>query len=141
MLINCTNHPYEIWNDPQREASKQYGEVLDVPFPAIDPDAESDELRKLAALYAAKIEEQKPEAVVVAGEFTFAFMLVDKLLQDGVRVLATCSKRITEEVKNTDGSNEKRTVFIFERFREYEYYNNSIAKENTSERQQKWKEN
>ena len=40
MLINCTNHPYEIWNDAQRKAAAAYGEVLDMPFPQIDPKLE-----------------------------------------------------------------------------------------------------
>ena len=122
MLINCTNHPYEIWNESQREAAKRYGEVKDLPFPQIDPNAEINDLRGIAAEYTEKIEELKPEAVLVAGEFTFAFMLVDKLLQDGVNVMTSCSKRVTEEVKNADGTNEKKSVFKFERFRKYAYY-------------------
>ena len=122
MLINCTNHPYEIWNEPQREAAKCYGEVRDLPFPPIDPSAEPEQLRVLATEYADKIKSMQPEAVLVAGEFTFAFMLVDKLLTDGVTVLSSCSKRVTEEVKNADGTNEKKSVFLFERFRKYSYY-------------------
>ena len=122
MLINCTNHPYEIWNEPQRKAAERYGEVRDLPFPQIDPSAESEDLRKIAAEYAKKIEALQPEAVLVAGEFTFAFMLVDKLLQDGVNVMTSCSKRVTEEVKNPDGTNEKKSIFMFERFRKYAYY-------------------
>ena len=124
MLINCTNHPYEIWNAPQREAAKCFGEVKDLPFPSIDPAAESSDLRKIVADYAKRIETLAPDAVLVAGEFTFAFMLVDKLLRDGVKVLSACSKRITEEVKKADGTNEKKSVFLFERFREYAYYEN-----------------
>ncbi|MBQ6441577.1 MAG: hypothetical protein IJJ13_03160 [Lachnospiraceae bacterium] len=122
MLINCTNHPYEIWNAPQREAAKCFGEVVDLPFPAIDPAAESSDLRKIVLDYAQKIEAMSPAAVLVAGEFTFVFMLVDKLLRDGVKVLSACSKRVTEEVKHPDGTNEKKSVFLFERFREYAYY-------------------
>lgn len=122
MLVNCTNHPYEIWNDAQREAAKQYGEVRDFPFPAIDPAYDTTKLRELAADYAERIEALKPTAVLAAGEFTFAFMLVDKLLQDGVTVMCSCSKRVTEEVKKEDGTNEKKSVFLFERFRKYAYY-------------------
>ena len=64
----------------------------------------------------------QPEAVLVAGEFTFTFMLVDKLLKDGITVLSTCSKRITKEEKKPDGTNEKITVFVFECFRPYAYF-------------------
>lgn len=122
MLINCTNHPYEIWNTAQREAAAFYGEVTDIPFPDVDPHAGCDELRKTALEYAQKIEALQPKAVLVAGEFTFTFMLVDKLLKDGVTVLSTCSKRITTEEKKPDGTNEKKAVFLFECFRPYAYF-------------------
>lgn len=104
MLINCSNHPYEIWSDLQKEAASIYGEVIEMPFPQIDPVLESEEIRRLVAEYARKIEQQKPDAVFVAGEFTFTFMLVDKLLSDGVKVIASCSRRVTEEIKKEDGT-------------------------------------
>ncbi len=122
MLINCSNHPYEIWSDFQKKAASGYGEVMEMPFPQIDPVLNSEEIRRLVAEYARKIEQQKPDAVFVAGEFTFTFMLVDKLLSDGVKVIASCSRRVTEEIKKEDGTNEKKSVFRFERFREYEYF-------------------
>lgn len=95
---------------------------MEMPFPQIDPVLNSEEIRRLVAEYARKIEQQKPDAVFVAGEFTFTFMLVDKLLSDGVKVIASCSRRVTEEIKKEDGTNEKKSVFRFERFREYEYF-------------------
>lgn len=122
MLINCSNHPYEIWSDLQKEAASMYGEVMEMPFPQIDPVLSSEEIRRLVAEYARDIGQQKPDAVFVAGEFTFTFMLVDKLLSDGVKVIASCSRRVTEETKKEDGTNEKKSVFRFERFREYEYF-------------------
>lgn len=122
MLINCTNHPYSIWNVPQREAAKEFGTVVDMPFPEILPEYTSAELRRLTDEYYQRITQQDPSAVMVAGEFTFAFMLVDRLLRNGVRVICTCSKRQTVEIKNPNGSNEKRSIFVFERFRDYEYY-------------------
>ena len=122
MLINCTNHPYEIWNKPQREAAEVYGEVVDFPFPQISPSAAPEEIREIVDRYADEMEALKPQAILAAGEFTCLFMLVDRLLSDGVEVLCTCSRRITEEEKKPDGSNEKRTHFYFEGFRRYEYY-------------------
>lgn len=122
MLINFTNHPYEIWVEKQREAAKQYGEVLDFPFPQVSPNLDTQELRQLVQEYSAKIKAMKPEAVLAAGEFTFLFMLVDKLLQDGVKVICSCSRRQTIERKLPDGSNEKKSIFTFERFREYDYF-------------------
>lgn len=122
MLINCTNHPYEIWNEPQRKAAAAYGEVLDIPFPQIDPKWTPQDLRKLTEDYCKKIKSHAPACVMVAGEFTFAFMLVDKLLSDGIKVVCSCSRRMTVEIKKEDGTNEKQSVFLFEGFREYTRY-------------------
>lgn len=122
MLINCTNHPYEVWSDAQRKAAEVYGEVVDLPFPHVAPQFTVEELRLLVADYCEKIESQSPAAVIVAGEYTFAFMLIDKLLRDGVRVICTCSRRRTVEIKNDDGTCDKTSVFLFEGFREYSRY-------------------
>ena len=123
MLLNFTNHPYEIWNTAQRDAAhRQYGRVEDLPFPQVDPALEPEGIRLLVEEYADRIEARKPDAVLAAGEFTFLFMLVDRLLRDGVNVVCTCSGRETVETKKPDGTNEKKAVFSFERFRTYEYY-------------------
>ena len=95
MLINCTNHPYEIWGEAQRNGAGCYGGVLDFPFPQIDPRMTTEELRELAGKTAEQIEGMHPEAVLLAGEFSFTFMLADKLLTDGVRVVCSCSGRRT----------------------------------------------
>ena len=79
MLINCTNHPYEIWGEAQRIGAGCFGGVLDFPFPQIDPRMTTEELRELAGKTAEQIEGMHPEAVLLAGEFSFTFMLADKL--------------------------------------------------------------
>ena len=122
MLINCSNHPSHLWGPSQREAASAYGEILDIPFPQVDPGLDEEGIRQLAGDYAARIEALNADAVFLAGEFTFLFMLVDKLLKDGENVICACSKRETEEVLRADGASEKRTVFLFERFRKYSYY-------------------
>lgn len=122
MLINCTNHPYEIWNVKQREAAKEYDHVVDLPFPAIEPDDSSDRLRELVEAFAGQIEMMHPDAVLVAGEYLFTFMLVDRLLMKGTYVVCSRSRRITKEIKKEDGTNEKTAIFDFEGFYPYEYY-------------------
>lgn len=122
MLINFTNHPYSTWGEPVRKAAEQYGEVVDFLFPAIDPMMPTEELRPIVDSCTERIEGMHPDAVVAAGEFTFLFMLVDRLLQDGVKVLCACSGRETRESMRPDGSSEKTAVFHFERFRPYAYY-------------------
>ncbi|MBQ9599635.1 MAG: hypothetical protein IJR33_07520, partial [Clostridia bacterium] len=83
---------------------------------------DTEDMRKIVQDCVEKIEAMKPTAVMAAGEFTFIFMLVDKLLQDGIKVMCTCSRRLTTETKRPDGSNEKTSVFVFERFRDYDYF-------------------
>ena len=122
MLINCSNHPSSLWSTSQREAEKIYGEILDIPYPQVDPGLDAGELRPLVDEYASKIETLNPDAVFLAGEFTFLFMLVDRLLKDGLHVISACSRRDTQEIQRPDGSSEKRSVFVFERFRDYRYY-------------------
>ena len=122
MLINCSNHPSQLWAAAQKEAAKAYGEILDMSFPQVDPCLSTEDIRPLVREYAEKIECLKADAVFLAGEFTFLFMLADKLLKDGVRVLCACSRRDTEEFVRPDGSIEKRSSFVFERFREYRHY-------------------
>lgn len=120
MLLNCSNHPYATWSDCQREVAQlQYGEVVDLPFPQVGPTWGMDALRREVGAYADEIEAISPEAVFAAGEYTFLFMLVDRLLADGVEVVCSTSRRNTVESKDEDGNNVKRSVFVFERFRPY----------------------
>lgn len=122
MLINCTNHPSKLWGEAQKKAAEAFGGAVDLPFPKIDPSDSTEKLRSLAAEYAEKIEAMDGDAVLVAGEFAFVFLLVDKLLSEGVRVVCASSKRLTTEEQRPDGSIEKHSVFVFERFRDYEYF-------------------
>lgn len=122
MLINCSNHPSHLWGAKQKEAASAYGEVLDIPFPQVDPQLDEAGLRQIVGDYAARIEAIGADAVFLAGEFTFLFMLVDKLLKDGENVICACSRRETVEFLRADGASEKKAVFVFERFRKYSYY-------------------
>ena len=122
MLINFSNHPYEMWAQPQREAAKCYGEVVDFPFPQVDSAWSVEEIRRRVDDIADRIEALEPDAVLAAGEFTLLFMLVDRLLGDGVKVICTCSKRIAAAEMKPDGTVEKTSVFSFEKFRDYAYY-------------------
>ena len=122
MLINCSNHPYAVWPEAQREAAKPFGEVIDLPFPQVEPKQTGDELRALTDGLAEKIEAMEPDLVLVAGEFSLLFMLVDRLLQDGVPVACGCAARETTEFVRPDGATEKKAVFRFAGFRRYEYY-------------------
>ena len=120
MLINLTNHPSGAWQEKQRvELSKKFGELVDMPFPQISPTATTDELRDVATEYLKKIEDAQPDAVFLAGEFTFAFMMIDELLNRGVPVLISAAGRKTTEEKMKDGTIKKTSKFDFNWYRYY----------------------
>ena len=71
MFINHTNHPSQYWSDTQLDAGRQYGVIMDMPFPRIDPMASSAEISQLAQEYAARIIALHPTAVLCQGEFIY----------------------------------------------------------------------
>ena len=61
----------------------------------------------------------KPSVIMIAGEFTLAYTMINLCLRAGVKVVAACSERRTQEVVNEDGTTIKTTVFEFIQFREF----------------------
>ena len=41
-LINFTNHPSGAWSPEQLAAAARYGEIIDISFPAVDPNADEE---------------------------------------------------------------------------------------------------
>ena len=121
MLINCSNHPVSSWDEKQKTAAKKYGQLYDLPFPVIDPNAETDAVALLAEQYETKIRKMLGEdttgafAVHIMGELTFCFSLVARLQKAGISCLASTTRR--ETVLNGNGS--KTSKFEFVQFREY----------------------
>lgn len=114
IIVNFTNHPSAKWSQGQLEAVAQYGSVVDVPFPQVDPAASAEDVRKMADNCAARIMALRPAAVLCQGEFTLCFNVINRLKKQGVPVFAACSRRIVEEEGDT-----RITRFSFEGFREY----------------------
>ena len=48
MFINFSNHPSQIWSREQTDAARGYGAIVDVPFPAVPPDASEEEIQGMA---------------------------------------------------------------------------------------------
>lgn len=120
MLINLSNHPSGRWNLKQLEMAREFGDIRDIPFPHIDPEASGEALQQLAANYLVDIEDyaaKSENAVVVhiMGELTFCFSLVKQLQNKGIRCIASTTERKVLEEK--DG--RKTTQFRFVRFRDY----------------------
>ena len=118
LFLNLSNHSSDKWSEAQLDAARAYGEVVDMPFPVIDPGATTEEIHRLAEEYAEKITSSYPDrdlTVHLMGEMTFTFRLVTLLLARGVRCVASTTQRKTIEL--ADG--KKESIFEFKEFREY----------------------
>lgn len=116
MLLNLSNHPTSSWPEKQIVLAKaQYGHVVDMPFPQIDPILDEDGLADLAGHYVTKMMELKPKAVHLMGELTFCFALIPLLQSHGITCIASTTHRTTED--RPDGT--KISKFEFVRFRKY----------------------
>ena len=118
-FINLTNHSSGLWSEEQRNAAEQYGNIVDIPFPAVDPAAEPEEITAMADACMEKIGAYEEPTVLVQGEFTLVFAIVSRLKAEGIRALAACSVRQVVETHSEDGTVIKRAVFRFRGFREY----------------------
>lgn len=116
-FINLTNHPSARWSDAQRQAAG--GDIVDVKFPNVPPEAGKDEVKSLADRLVEQVLDLNPSTVLVQGEMTLTYRVVSALHQHGVRVVAATSRREVVETTREDGSTEKRAVFSFVQFREY----------------------
>jgi ABC-type Fe3+-hydroxamate transport system substrate-binding protein len=119
MFVNFSNHPSKTWSSEQLGAARQFGDIVDVAFPEVDPKAEEPSVVSLAHKYTNKIVSLKPDAVLCQGEFTLAYAVITLLISRGIKVLAACSQRTVIDTVASDGSIHKTAVFEFIRFREY----------------------
>lgn len=119
IFINHTNHPSGRWGQEQIVAAKVYGEIVDFPFPLIDPSASEEEVIKLVQSNLEKILAAKPAAVLCQGEFNYTFAMVERLKNFGIMVMAATSERTTHEETLPDGTARQISTFHFVRFRKY----------------------
>ena len=77
MLINISNHASSKWNEKQLAAASEYGEIKDIPFPAIDPFGSSEYMDNLGQEYYNRILEFADPVVMLQGEFVFTFRLAN----------------------------------------------------------------
>ena len=120
MLINLSNHPSSHWGEPQYIAAAQFGKIMDMPFPEIEPEWDSLKVEALAAVYLDKIlayanDINAVPVVHLMGEYVFCFKLVALLKMHNIKVLVSTSRR--QSVMNDDGT--KTIRFNFVQFREY----------------------
>ena len=118
-MINFTNHPYDMWDERQKEEASTYGDIKEIHFPAVDPTYTEEQLDAMANGYKEKILELNDKVVLLQGEFTLSFRLVNLLKKEGLDVVAACSKRNVKEWKDDDGKYHKEMLFEFVQFRRY----------------------
>lgn len=121
MLINISNHSLSEWDDNQaRNAKHLFCSITDIEFPIVDPEGDEAYIKNLCEKYAdlirrkLSLSKDAGNAVHVMGEFTFAFKLVALLKSEGIKCVASTSKR--NSVLTDEG---KLSSFNFVRFREY----------------------
>lgn len=118
MFVNFSNHPSRYWDNKQRESSLYYGELIDMPFPQIAPNATVEELQMLAETCVHRIvalADSQTITVHIMGEMTFTYMVVTKLKEMGIKCVASTTERKTSY--SEDGT--KLSEFSFVKFREY----------------------
>ena len=118
LFINLSNHPSSTWQPAQLEAAKQYGEIIDIDFPAVDALCEPEMVDQLANQYALDIINRGAPTCITAhvmGEMTLTFRIVELLKAQGIRCVASTTERIVTDLPD----NRKETQFTFVQFREY----------------------
>ena len=112
-FVNLSNHPSDAWGDAQREAALAMApRLVDLPFPAVPPEAEA--IDDLATATLARVPPEATAAMVM-GEQTLCHALIAGLRARGVRCVAATTRR--EVSAGPDGV--KRSRFRFVRFRDY----------------------
>jgi hypothetical protein len=116
MLLNLSNHPCSKWAENQRAAAiRQFGQVQDLAFPHVPPEADTDEVLRLAEMLYVEVRKHSPVAVHLMGELTLCYALIPMLQAAGIPCYAATSSRATEDLP--DG--RKLQHFTFVRFRAY----------------------
>lgn len=119
MLINFSNHPFDKWSSKQKDvALAEYGSVVDISFPMVNPAANTDYVEQLAQKYLAIITDVSAPnecAVHIMGELNLSFSILKKLQDLGYVCVASTTNRLVVE----KGPNEKEVKFDFVQFRKF----------------------
>lgn len=121
MFINLSNHASSEWSEKQKKAALEYGEIVDLPFPNVNPEVDELEIEQLAKQYYQKIMDTAGGAMCVVhpmGEMTLAFALISLLQKNNIVCLASTSKRHSIKMDN----NTKKIIFDFVKFRKYKIF-------------------
>ena len=120
-FINVSNHMSSKWSEAQLNAALSYGNIVDVQFPSVSPSATHEDIIELAEKLTNDVYDLAPDIVMIQGEMTLVFAVVTMLKSKGIRCVAACSRRRSdEEVQKLAASGlTKEGMFEFMGFREY----------------------
>lgn len=120
-FVNFTNHNSSKWGQDQLEAAKAYGNIIDIPFPMVSPVATKEDIQELAEKSVQDILDASPSVVMVQGEMTLVYAVVKRLQDNGIKCVAACTRRRTdEEIQQLAAAGLTREgMFAFMGFREY----------------------
>jgi hypothetical protein len=119
MLINLSNHPSSNWSEAQTRAARElFGQVTDMPFPAVDPAGNEKYIQSLVTEYLSKVRNltqgNSNTTIHIMGEMTFTVAMVAALQKSGYRCVASTTQRVAAEQGGL-----KTSEFRFVKFREY----------------------
>ena len=124
VFINFSNHQTSKWSIEQKNAAYALADtdhVVDMKFPKVPTDADSDEIERLAFEYVATMREligDEEGYVMVQGEASLSCAVVQMLNNPAnYKITPVCAttERIAKEMP--DGSINRKFEFV--RFREY----------------------
>lgn len=118
-FINISNHSSKSWSKEQLREARLFGEVIDLPFPDIDPLWDDEKTDALVQKYFEAVTAYEAPTAMVQGEFVFSYRLVSRLKEANIKTVAACSKRQSVETADENGITTKTSQFVFEGFKEY----------------------
>jgi len=123
MLINLSNHPSPDWSPQQLASALIYGEIIDLPFPVVDPSGNEEYIQSLCEKYLQKIGDICRDVacnvstitVHIMGEMTFTLAMINALQKRDIACVASTTERISLEKNGV-----KTSEFGFVQFRKYQ---------------------
>lgn len=64
VFINCSNHPSETWCAEQKKAAEEYGRIVDIRFPEVDPGWTNAQVNAEAERICGEIDQYDAAAVM-----------------------------------------------------------------------------
>ena len=119
LFINISNHPTANWSQKQIDTAKKFGEIIDYPFPVVGAAWGEEDICRLAEKVIQDVSVYKDAVLLIQGEYTLTYQLVKRAKELGMRAVAACSDRVTQESVNEDGTTTKISKFEFVQFRDY----------------------